>query len=71
MLTITDTGCGIPPQHEKDIWDPFFTTKERGMGLGLAIVRGVIERHGGEIRLESYPGHGTRVTLALPLSSAA
>ena len=70
VLTITDTGCGIPPQHEKDIWDPFFTTKERGMGLGLAIVRGVIERHGGEIRLESHPGQGTRVILSLPRSPA-
>ena len=66
-LRIADTGCGIDPEHQRDIWDPFFTTKERGMGLGLAIVRGVVERHGGQITICSTSGEGTTVELSLPV----
>jgi signal transduction histidine kinase len=67
-LRIADTGCGISPEHQREVWDPFFTTKERGMGLGLAIVKGVVERHGGQITLSSQPGKGTVVELSLPVS---
>ena len=66
VLRISDTGCGITPEHQRQIWDPFFTTKERGMGLGLSIVKGVIERHGGQIAIFSTPGKGTAVELLLP-----
>ena len=65
-LRISDTGCGIGPEEQRQVWDPFFTTKERGMGLGLAIVKGIIERHGGRIHLSSAPGKGTTVEIALP-----
>ena len=68
-IRIVDTGDGIPPEHAQKVWDPFFTTKERGMGLGLAIVRGVVERHGGQIAIASAPGRGTTVEVSLPLSA--
>lgn len=68
ILKVTDTGSGIDPAHLREIWDPFFTTKERGMGLGLAIVKGVVERHGGVITISSTPGKGTTFELALPLA---
>lgn len=66
-LRIQDTGCGIAPDRQAEIWDPFFTTKERGMGLGLAIVRGVVERHGGHIAISSTPRKGTLAEVNLPL----
>ncbi len=66
MLRVADTGSGIDPTHLREVWDPFFTTKERGMGLGLAIVKGVVERHGGQITISSTPGQGTTVELSLP-----
>ncbi len=65
-LRITDTGCGIDLEHQRHVWDPFFTTKERGMGLGLAIVKGVVERHGGQITISSKPGKGAEVEIHLP-----
>ena len=68
-LTITDTGAGIEPADQRYIWDPFFTTKERGTGLGLPIVKGVVERHGGHVNLSSMPGRGTTVDLFLPIHS--
>jgi len=68
-LRITDTGCGIDPEHQRHVWDPFFTTKERGMGLGLAIVKSIIERHGGSIHLSSFPGQGTTIELSLPVAA--
>ncbi len=66
VIRITDTGCGIAPEQLDKIWDPFFTTKERGMGLGMAIVKGVVERHGGQIALKSQAGAGTTVEVMLP-----
>ena len=68
-LRISDTGCGIGPEEQRQVWDPFFTTKERGMGLGLAIVKGIIERHGGRIHLSSAPGKGTVVEITLPTTA--
>jgi len=70
VLRIMDTGTGIAPECLNQVWDPFFTTKERGMGLGMAIVKGVVERHGGSIDLSSAIGKGTTVEVSLPLASS-
>jgi PAS domain S-box-containing protein len=65
-LTVHDTGTGIEPVALAQVFDPFFTTKEAGTGLGLSIVRKIVEHHGGEVRIESEPGVGTRATVLLP-----
>jgi len=67
-LSVRDTGQGIPASDIKKIFDPFFTTKEGGTGLGLSIVHKIVESHGGDIRVESEPGHGTTFTLTFPTS---
>jgi len=63
---IEDTGCGISQENLSKIFDPFFSTKETGTGLGASIVRNIIEGHGGSIRIESEEGTGTEVTIKLP-----
>ncbi len=65
-IQITDTGCGIDPEHLPTLFDPFITHKEYGSGLGLAIVRQVIRAHGGDITVSSCPGKGSTFTLTLP-----
>ncbi len=62
-----DTGVGIPPDRLAKIFDPFFSTKEMGTGLGLSVVYGIIERHGGTIDIRSEVGKGTTVMLRLPV----
>ena len=66
VLTVTDTGPGIPPDVKRRIFEPFFTTKASGTGLGLSIVSGIISSHGGTIDVESEPGQGTRFVIRLP-----
>ena len=68
-ITLVDTGHGIPPEDLPKIFDAFFTTKEagKGTGLGLTVVKGIIEEHGGTITAESEPGYGTTFTITLPL----
>jgi two-component system sensor histidine kinase HydH len=66
-LRVDDTGTGIPVQDMDRIFDPYFTTKNQGTGLGLATVRTLAEAHGGQVRVVSEPGQGTRVVLDLPL----
>lgn len=67
-LTVSDTGHGIPPDVLPKIFEPFVTTKERGKGtgLGLTVVLGIVQEHGGSITVESTPGQGTTFTLLLP-----
>src|SRR5262249_33926123 len=65
-VTVQDTGVGIPPGDRPHLFEPFFSTKPSGTGLGLAIVHRVVEDHEAEIRVESEPGQGTRVTVTLP-----
>ena len=66
-LVIRDTGRGIDPDQLADIFQPFFTTKIQGTGLGLTIVKKVIDQHKGAIEIESQPGKGTQISLKLPL----
>ncbi|GBC85343.1 Sensor protein ZraS [bacterium HR11] len=65
-LMIRDDGPGIPPEALARIWEPFYTTKPRGAGLGLSIVRNIVQAHGGEIRVRSEPGKGTEFEIFLP-----
>jgi two-component system sensor histidine kinase HydH len=65
-IQFQDSGEGIDPETLKKIFNPFFTTKERGSGLGLPIVRSIVESHQGSIKVDSTPGEGTAVTITLP-----
>ena len=67
-IRFSDTGTGIPSEHLRRIFQPFFTTKAQGTGLGLAIAARVIEEHGGRITVESAVGRGTTFTIALPVT---
>jgi signal transduction histidine kinase len=66
ILEVSDTGKGIPPEVEKRLFDPFFSTKETGTGLGLAIAARIIERHGGALQYQTRPGQGTTFGVVLP-----
>jgi signal transduction histidine kinase len=66
LLTVRDTGVGMSEEVQREVFTPFFTTRERGTGLGLAFVKKIIEEHGGTVRLTSAPGEGTALTLSLP-----
>ena len=69
VIIVADSGSGIAPDVFPKIFDPYFTTKSDGTGLGLPIAHQIVTRHGGEITLESTEGAGTTVTIRLPLSS--
>jgi two-component system cell cycle sensor histidine kinase/response regulator CckA len=66
QLDVSDTGCGMSPVTQERVFDPFFSTKSEGRGLGLAVVYGVVRDLGGAINLVSEPGHGTLFQLFLP-----
>ena len=66
-LTVADTGAGIAPDTLKRIFQPFFTTKAHGIGLGVSITRRLIEDHGGSLQVESHVGKGTNMTVMLPV----
>lgn len=70
-ISIRDNGCGIAQETMDRIWDPFFTTKEvgKGVGLGLALTYDIVKRHGGEIQVESRLGEGSEFTVRLPVGS--
>jgi signal transduction histidine kinase/ActR/RegA family two-component response regulator len=70
-IFVRDTGCGIAPEHRERIFEPFFTTKGvRGNGLGLPIVYGIVQRHGGTIVVEAPPDGGTEIRIELPITMA-
>jgi signal transduction histidine kinase len=66
LAEIEDSGMGIPQEHLEKIFEPFFSTKQKGTGLGLAVNYGIIQKHGGRIKVSSQPGRGTTVTVRLP-----
>jgi two-component system sensor histidine kinase HydH len=70
-ITVSDTGTGIAPEMRGRLFEPYVTSKARGVGLGLAIARRIVEAHGGRITAESEPGQGTRFRIALPLGGPA
>ncbi|MGE3955861.1 MAG: ATP-binding protein [Vicinamibacterales bacterium] len=65
-ITVADTGVGIKPEHLQRIFDLYFTTKERGSGIGLSMVYRTVQMHDGEIEVQSTPGKGTTFTILLP-----
>lgn len=65
-VSVDDEGMGIPEEHLEKIWDPFFSTKEKGTGLGLGIVKNIIESHGGIVRISNRQDCGARVKVELP-----
>jgi two-component system NtrC family sensor kinase len=72
-ISIVDTGCGIPPENLRRIFDPFFTSKDvgKGTGLGLSVSHGIVEAHGGLIEVESKVGEGSTFRILLPLAPPA
>jgi signal transduction histidine kinase len=66
-VLVSDTGVGMPPEAAAIAFEPYFSTKEAGVGLGLALVSRIVEGHGGSVALESVPGQGTSVRLLLPV----
>jgi signal transduction histidine kinase len=65
-VSFIDTGVGIEPEHLQRIFDLYFTTKERGSGIGLSMVYRTVQMHDGEIEVQSTPGKGTTFRLLLP-----
>ena len=66
-VIISDSGCGIPPEQMETIFNYYYTTKEKGVGLGLPIAHRIIEAHGGQLKIESRVGSGTKVIVTLPI----
>jgi signal transduction histidine kinase len=66
-VSVTDTGGGIPQEQINHIFEPFYTTKKKGTGLGLMIVQRIVRAHGGRIELDSQVGRGTTFRVSLPL----
>jgi signal transduction histidine kinase len=69
-VAVSDNGIGIANKSLDTIFEPYFTTREKGMGLGLAISRTIVETHGGRITAQKVDPHGTRITFSLPVSRA-
>ena len=70
FITISDTGCGISPEEMEQIFNPEYTTKEKGLGLGLALAHEIIRGHGGEIQIFSKPQLGTTFEIMLPTATS-
>jgi PAS domain S-box-containing protein len=69
VVEVADNGVGIQPDHREKIFLPFYTTKPTGTGLGMAIVKKIMDLHAGEIEIDTAPGRGTTVRLVLPRTS--
>ncbi|MGG6312601.1 two-component system sensor histidine kinase NtrB [Paenibacillus macerans] len=70
LLMVSDTGPGIPPGQREKLFEPFYTTKAKGTGLGLALCLSIVERHGGKISVDSAEGQGTTFTVFFPFAGA-
>ena len=66
-LSVADEGCGMSDEVKARIFDPFFSTKERGTGLGLAVVRQIVEGCGGRVEVHTELGQGSRFDVWLPI----
>jgi len=71
VVEVADNGTGMEPEHREKIFLPFYTTKPTGTGLGMAIVKKIMDLHGGEIEIDSAPGRGTTVRLVIPRATVA
>lgn len=69
VVEVEDKGCGIPQARLKKIFEPFYTTKSSGTGLGLSVSYGIIKNHHGSVKIFSEPGFGTIITVALPIEA--
>jgi signal transduction histidine kinase len=67
QITFSDTGMGMTKETLEKLWAPLFTTKAKGMGLGLAICKRIVEAHGGSISVESVVGKGTTFAITIPI----
>ncbi|MCE5301166.1 MAG: HAMP domain-containing histidine kinase [Spirochaetia bacterium] len=67
VISVKDNGKGIAPEVLRHIFEPFYTTKESGLGIGLSISRSIVQHHGGNITVESKPGKGTQFNIIIPL----
>jgi signal transduction histidine kinase len=68
-IAVKDTGCGISAEHLPHLFDPYYTTKQRGFGLGLSMVEQIVQQHEGRIDVASQPGNGSVFTLLLPVGT--
>ena len=69
-VEVEDTGIGVPSRDLETIFKPFYSTKQKGMGLGLSLCKGIVEKHGGSIRVESQEGKGSRFIVEIPSDQA-
>ena len=69
-VEVVDNGVGISPDDRDKIFEPFFTTKPSGTGLGMSIVKKIVDLHAGDVVVDSAPGRGTRVRITLPAMTA-
>jgi two-component system, cell cycle sensor histidine kinase and response regulator CckA len=69
VIRVEDHGCGIRPEHLEKLFDPYFTTKQKGAGLGLTTCYSIVKRHGGHIAVESEPGAGSTFSVYLPAAT--
>ena len=70
-VSVADTGAGIPPSIEAQLFQPFVTTKSDGMGIGLSVCRAIVEAHGGRLWAEPNPGGGSMFRFTLPVEPEA
>jgi len=66
-IVIQDTGIGVSKENLSRLFEPFFSTKSAGLGLGLAMTKRVVEEHGGKVDFQSLEGKGSTITISLPV----